>query len=73
MQIDSGFLSTFASALKGQDVNRFFSFGGSASSTAQQAPAATAGKSTPTPAKKAEVKEEPKVEEEDMDMGGLFD
>ena len=73
VEVSKNLISTMAKTLKARNVSEFYGAVGGGS-----APAAS---STPTPAAadKAPIKEAPKEEappaeeEEDMDMGGLFD
>jgi ribosomal protein L12E/L44/L45/RPP1/RPP2 len=73
---NSTLVSAVAKALKGRTVTDFF--GGVGSGPAESAPATTpaaekAAKPAAKPADKPAPPPPPKEEEEDMDMGGLFD
>lgn len=69
LKVESYWADIYAEALKGQNIESFFSV---SSGVASSAPVATTSSAAPVAEKK---QEKPKTveEEEDMDMGGLFD
>ena len=69
--VDTFWPSLFAKSLKGKNINDFLG-GGSAAGSAGAAQSAAPAQSAKVQAKEEE-KEVAKEEEEDVDMGGLFD
>lgn len=83
MKIESYWPKLFAKALKGKDINGFFCASGPVATASAAGPSTTSGTAAPSAEKKGDKPEkveskkeappQPKEEEEDMDMGGLFD
>lgn len=73
IDVSASLVAAFAKTLQGKDISSFYgSVGGGASAPAASTPAETA-KAPAKEAAKPAAAAEPAEEEEDMDMGGLFD